>query len=214
MQTYEEAEFLASLLREQPYIRNLTISDNDCVPARDVSTYVDLDRFREVPDMYCFTEIRSWYKRVMDVKLNHLDQPWITVPPTEQPTSSKICICFTERYQPAIDPNALKPFANDLMFIGLPKEHKRFCSMYFSVDYRPVKSLKELLQYVSKSKGWVSNICGSYAAMEGAAIPRVLCVPPAGGDVRAYTPHGKCIIDNAKLVKSLEALLSTTSLAK
>ena len=214
MQTPAEAEFLASLLREQPYIRNLTIGDNDCVPARDVGIYINLDRFREVPVLDGHNEIRFWYRRIMDVRLTQIDKPWITVPASDQEPVDRICVCFTERYQPAIDPSVLKPFASKMIFIGLPKEHQRFCSMYFPVEYHAVNSLKELVQYVSKSYGWVSNICGNFAAMEGAAIPRVLCVPPAGGDVRTYTPHGKCVIENAKLLKAVETLLSTKPLAK
>lgn len=208
MQTHAEAEFLASLLRVQPYIRHLTIGDNDCIPASDVNIYIDLDRFRETQDMYSMSEIRGWYARIMPVKLDKLDQPWITVPDSGQPTIDKLCICLTERYKPAIDPAVLKPFADGLIFVGLPKEHQRFCSMYFPVEYHAVGSLLELLQYTSKSKGWVSNIGGNYAAHEGAAIPRILCLPVGGGDVRPYTPNGIAVMDNKKLIKNVEALLS------
>lgn len=205
-----EAEFLASILREQSYIRNLTISDKAAIPAKDVTRVIDLDRFRDVPEPYTLTEIRDWYKRIMPVTLRDKDKPWIHVPQIEQPKIDKVCICFTERYLPVIDPGVLAPLKDRLVFIGLPSEHKRFCAMYFSVDYHPVGSLKELLQYTSKSRGWCSNISGNYAAHEAAAIPRVLCLPGGlcHGDVRPTTPNGKAVLDNDKLLASVEALFS------
>jgi len=208
LQTPEEAEFVASVLREQPYIRHLTISSNDCIPAADVNTFIDLDRFRELPVLYG-GEIRTWYQSILPVKLDHLDRPWLAVPDSDMPASDKLCICFTERYQPCTDPGALKPFADSLVFVGLPKEHKRFCELYFPVEYHAVSSLKELLQYAMKSRGWCSNVSGNYAAMEAAAIPRILCLPGAAhGDVRPYTPNGIAVLDNHKLQRQVESLLS------
>ena len=209
MQTHAEAEFTASILRVQPYIRNITISDDDCVPLKDTTRVINLDRFRDVPEPYSLTECRYWYTRILPVKLNDIHKPWLTVPEATLPKLNKVCISFTERYQPNASPMALKPFADDLIFIGLPKEHKRFCSMYFDVPYHPVKDLVELLQFVKSTKGWCSNVSGVYAANEGAATPRVLCVPGGSyGDVRPYTPNGIAVVDDAKLVKCVEALFS------
>ena len=209
LQTHAEAEFLASILREQPYIRHLDIGDRECIPAADVNIYIDLDRFRDTQETATLSEIRRWYQRILPVKLEHLDQPWFTVPASDLPVTDKLCICFTERYQPCMNPAVLKPLADHLVFVGLPKEHRRFCELYFPVEYHPVASLKELLQYVAKSKGWCSNISGNYAAMEAAAMPRILCLPGGShGDVRPYTPNGCAVVDNHKLLQKAESLLS------
>lgn len=209
MQTHEEAEFVASILREQPYIRHLDIGDRECIPAADVNVYIDLDRFRDIPASLYWGDIRSWYKALLPVKLDHQDKPWFTVPSSDIPASDKLCICFTERYLPCMNPGVLKPLADQLIFVGLPKEHRRFCELYFPVEYHAVSSLKELLQYAAKSKGWCSNISGNYAAMEAAAIPRILCLPGGShGDVRPYTPNGYAVVDNHKLIKLAESLLS------
>lgn len=210
MQTPEEAEFLASILREQPYIRNITIGDNDCIPAADINIFIDLDRFRSLPSVYGYSEIRYWYTRILDIKDLDVTTPVLAIPDSELPHTNKLCLCLTERYQPKCDFHVLKPFADQLVFIGLPKEHRRFCELFFELPYRASSSLKELLQYTSKSKGWISNIGGLYAAHEAAAIPRILCLPDGTsyGDVRPYTPNGKGVIDNHKLIKQVESLLS------
>ena len=210
LQTPTEAAFLASILREQSYIMKLTIGDADYIPDRDVSVYINLDQFRWVPQIYEYSEIRYWYTRVLDIKDLDVFTPVFTIPYSDQPATDKLCICFTERYKPLIDPAVLKPFADQLVFIGLYKEHEHFCKEYVPVEYHPVTSLLELLQFVQHSKGWCSNISGNYAAMEASALPRILCLPGglSHGDVRCYCPNGKAVLDNHKLVDAVEALLS------
>ena len=213
-QTQAEAEFLASILREQPYIRNLTISDKECIPAPDVTNYINLDLFRELPEPYGLSEIRNWVYRLSSLKPDSFARPVLTVPPSDIPVMDKIAINFTNRYKPIIDPKVLKKYASKLVYIGMPREYDRFKTLYFKCEYHKTNSLKELLQYTSKCHGWISNVCGTFAAHEAAAIPRVLCLPGgAHGDVRTYTPNGISVVDNRKLIKAVESLLSRDPLA-
>ena len=204
-----EAEYVASILREQPYIRNLTISDEPCIPADDVSLFIDINLFRQRASAFAGREIREWpFYALSSMEPENLSAPWLTVPESDIAPTNKILICFTGRYKSAISPNALAPFKDKLVYVGLPREYDMFCSKYFKVDYQPVKSAKELLQIAEKSLGFIGNISGQYSFMEGAAIPRILCLPTGGGDVRPYTPNGKAVLDNKKLIKNVEALLS------
>lgn len=209
-----DAEFLASILREQPYIRNLTIGDKDPVPYADTTKLVDLNRFRTTFDIYPHIECRHWYERLFSFKLQGYDKAIFTVPESDIAPTDKLAICFTERYKPAISPMKLEPYKDKLVYVGLKSEWQRFCLNYFDVDYHLVISMKEMLQYTKKCYGFVCNICGSFAAHEAAAIPRILCLPKGGGDCRTYTPNGVGALDDYKLVKHVEALLSGVSLAK
>ena len=205
--TAAEAEYMATILREQPYIRNLTISDHDYIPAADVNVYVDLNLFRQRSSAFAGREIREWlFYSLSSMRPENLDKAWITVPASAIKPLDKVLICFTERYKPATSPMCLEPFKDNLLYIGLPKEHKRFCEQYFEVGFQPVQSAKEALQIASKSRGFVGNISGQFAYMESAAIPRVLCLPVGGGDVRCRTPNGTAAMDSSKLIKSVETL--------
>lgn len=210
----EEAEFLASILREQPYIRTLTIGDKEPIPAADITRYVDLNRFRTTFDIYQHLECRHWYERLFSFKLKDYDKPIFTVPEANIEPFKKLTICFTERYKPQVSPALLEPYKEQLVYVGLKSEWLRFCSNYFHVDFHAVGSLKEMLQYTKKSLGFVSNICGSYAAHEAAAIPRIICLPKGGGDVRPYTPNGVGVLDDYKFKHYVAALLSGGSLAQ
>ena len=168
----EEAEYLASILREQPYIRSVVITDKDPVPARDVTRVVDLNRFRTMPSVYGMTEIRHWVYRLSALKPEGFDKPIFTVPPSDIEPTNKLLLCVTGRYKPAASPKALEPYKDKLVYVGLKEEHAAFCREYFHVEYQPVKSAKELLQIAQKSLGYIGNISGQYSFMEAAAIPR------------------------------------------
>ena len=205
--TRENAEYIASIMREQPYIRNLTIGDAEYVPASDISRYIVLDLFRQLPEPYTFSEIRYWTYRLSSLKPVGLDRPVLTVPESDIEPTQKILICFTPRYKPAVSPMVLAPFRDHLLYVGLKSEYDKFCADYFDVDYRPVASGKEILQLAQKSAGYIGNISGQYALMEAAAIPRLLCLPPGGGDVRCYCPNGIGVMDKHKLLMGVESLL-------
>jgi hypothetical protein len=210
----KDAEFIASILREQPYIRNLTIGPDDCVPASDVTTYINLDLFRGTQPRYGNEEIREWYYRTSSLKPDGFDKKILTIPESNIPKHNKIVICFTARYKSAVSPTVLQKFADRLVYVGLPREYDMFCSKYFKVDYHPVQTLKDVLQYTEKGCGFIGNISGQYAAMELAKLPRILCLPVGGGDVRPYGPNGVAVMDSKKLIKSVEALFDRNTMAK
>lgn len=212
--TAKDAEFVASILREQPYIRNLTIGENDCIPAADVTSYINLDLFRSTQPSYGMEEIREWYYRLSSLKPEGFDKKILTIPPSDIPKHGKLIICFTGRYKPAVSPSVLQKYADRLVYVGLPREYDMFCSKYFKCEYHPVKTLKDVLQYTEKGCGFVGNISGQYAAMELAKLPRILCLPNGGGDVRPYGPNGVAVMDSKKLINSVEALFNAYKLAE
>ena len=208
-QTPAEAEFFASILREQPYIRSVGIGDAECVPAADITNYINLDLFRETPELYGLSEIRNWCYRLSSLKPDSFARQVLTIPPSDLKKQQKLCICFTGRYKPVINPGALQPIADKLVYVGLPREYDTFCSKYFKVDYKPVKSAKEMLQYIDSTCGFIGNISGSYALVECSKLPRILCLPGGShGDVRPYGGRAVAVLDNHKLLKEAKALLS------
>lgn len=212
--TAKDAEFVASILREQPYIRNLTIGPDECVPAQDVTGYINLDLFRSTQPRHATEEIREWYYRLSSLKPTGFDKKILTIPPSNKPRHNKLVICFTGRYKPAVSPSLLQKYADRLVYVGLPREYDMFCSKYFKCEYHPVNTLKDVLQYVQDGVGFIGNISGQYAAMELAKLPRILCLPVGGGDVRPYGPNGVAVIDKAKLMKSVDALFAKDKLAE
>ena len=210
----KDAEYIAPILRVQPYIRNLTIGPDECVPAPDVTSYVNLDLFRSTLPKHGSEEIREWYYRLSSLKPTGFDKKILTVPESDKPKHKKLVVCFTGRYKPAVSPSLLQKYADRLVYVGLPREYDTFCSKYFKCEYHPVRTLLDTLQYVQDGVGFIGNISGQYAAMELAKLPRILCLPVGGGDVRPYGPNGTAVMDKTKLYKAVDTLFATHTLAE
>ena len=180
MMSKADAEFTAPLLEAQPYINRVTITDN---PHVQNECYV-LDGFRRDMRRIIGKEIRTWYYGPRErIPEGEFSRPVLTVP-DHGAKIDKLAICFTPRYRQQFNLEPLREYRDKIVFVGLPTEHEAFCREHFSVDYAPVLNALELLQFVSACRGFVGNVSGTFAIMECAKIPRILCVEPNGGNVR------------------------------
>lgn len=175
-----DSEFIAPLLAAQPYIHDVRITADSRVPGE---CYV-LDGFRRYMRRVIGREIRSWYYGARErIPEGEFSRPVLTV--SEQPERlGVIAICFTPRYRPAFDLSPLRKSRADVIFVGLPSEHEAFCREYFPVYHYPVLDALDMLELVSACRGFVGNVSGTYAIMECAKIPRILCLEPNRGNVR------------------------------
>lgn len=180
MMEQADAEFLKPLLEAQPYIREVRITDN-----RRIDGYV-LDSFRRDMRRVIGREIRTWYYDPREpVQPSEFDRPVLTVPGAER--KPWIAVCFTPRYRQKFDLSPLRKYRDRLVFVGLPEEHRAFCRDVFPVEHNPVENALELLRFAASCRGFVGNVSGTFAIMECAKIPRILCLAPDGGNVM---PHG------------------------
>ena len=178
----EDAEFIRPLLEAQPYINTVEIESANRT-SRDV--YV-LDSFRQDMRRIIGKEIRTWYYHFREqIPDGEFDRQVLTLQETPR-KFERIAICFTPRYRQKFDLSPLKQYQDRLVFIGLPDEWRSFCSIWFSVDYKPVKDALEMLRFMRSCQCFVGNVSGTYAIAECAKVPRILCLEPNRGNVRVY----------------------------
>ena len=177
-----DAAFMLPLLLAQPYIRSVRITDGrDSLPTGTV----DLDAFREHFYEVCREEIRLWYYPHGTPPLQEFHEPVLSAPDQPEPCG-RFAICFTPRYRECFDVGILSPFRDDLVFVGLPSEHKDFCRRHFPVEYRPVADALEMLRFFQSCRGMIGNVSGTFAIAECAKIRRILCLEQNRNNVRVY----------------------------
>lgn len=202
MMTESDAAFFSPLLHAQPYISEVTVSTGfRCAKFRS------LDDFRDDMKRTQGREIREWYFDAAGIAPVSFDKPVLTIPDRPKPTHDRIAVCFTPRYRAALNPRALEPFRNKLVFVGLPTEHRAFCRDAFPVEYFPCVSMLEMLQFIASCRVFVGNVSGVFAAVECAKLPRILCTAPDGGNVRAYGQEGFEVRTGTELQKAVSYFL-------
>lgn len=202
----EDAEFIRPLLEAQPYINTVEIESANRT-SREV--YV-LDSFRQDMRRIIGKEIRTWYYHFREtIPDGEFDRPVLTLHETPK-KFERIAICFTPRYRQEFDLSPLKQYQDRLVFIGLPDEWRSFCSIWFSVDYKPVKDALEMLRFMRSCRCFVGNVSGTFAIAECAKVPRILCLEPNRGNVRVYN-NGFEVSNSSELEASLKHYMGELS---
>ena len=175
----QDARFLKPLLEAQPYINSVTITDKSRVPG---DVYV-LDSFRRDMRRVIGREIRTWYYDRETIPTAEFARPVLFY---EQPPErlDLIAVCFTPRYRQRFSLSPLASYRDRLVFIGLDAEYDAFCRDWFPIPHYPVLDALDLLELVASCRGFVGNVSGTFAIMECAKIPRILCLEPNRGNVR------------------------------
>lgn len=106
----------------------------------------DLTHFRQLMHNFSSGEIRAWYLVCSDEHVDlRLHEPMLVVDRGSKQSKGKVIICATERYFPAtVDLSCLKPFKNNLLFLGLPSEHDAFEKKYFEIEWIPTNDALSL----------------------------------------------------------------------
>ena len=101
-------------------------------------------------------------------------RPTIKVEPNRQ-FRDKIVLAKTSRYcNVFLDWTILKPFAKDIIMVGLEEEWKDFCSQYCKVDFYKCKDALDAAQMIAGAKFMIANQCGLYSLAEQMKTPRIL----------------------------------------
>lgn len=165
-------DFLEPLLKDTGLFDHITNSTQ--VPP----ICMNLDDFRNIGINFYSGDIRSWYYNLTTAHLPQAFEKKILFPKVDDRFKDKLIICMTNRYQNCfINYNDLKEFENDLVFIGLEKEHQLFCEKYFPIQYHKVKNGLEVAGLIEGSKGFIGNQSGIYTIAELLKVPRVLVTP-------------------------------------
>ena len=171
----ENAEFVKPLLERQPFIRNVTISEE---PG---DGFVSLNSFRNGHISPFGCEIRDWYYNFSRATLPRAFWKKLIHVEPDPAYRDKILFTLTERYvNRGLDYLALKDFRDHLVFIGTDREYRAFQEKYFELDWaelKPEDSLLTVARYLAGAKGYISNQSSFFALAELMKINRILLAP-------------------------------------
>jgi hypothetical protein len=193
------AHLIQPLLEAQPYIRRVIVGEPVEGPnLRDFSTF----RSGGLPWGVTLGQLQARWVGIEDgaIEFRH---PWLTAKPA-QGYADKLIVARSSRYQNFMFPwKEIVQFCGpDIVFIGLPEEHRAFCDSFGAVEYLPTKDLLEAATVISGAAGFIGNQSSPFNVAEGLKVPRVLecCLwtPDCcygGGDVQ-YVPGGALVLNH------------------
>lgn len=138
------------LLESQEYIHGFEIWDGQHID-------FDLEDVRIKNKEVLSGGLIHYWPMLIIPELNcDLSVPWLKVEPIE---SNKICINFTERYRRnKIHYLFLSEHQKDLVFLGLPHEHKEFCEQWgMNIEYKQVEDFLELAKIIAGCRFFMGN---------------------------------------------------------
>ena len=169
--TQSASDFMLPLLQQQGFTVTHTLKEN-LMPG-----YIDLDNFRSPLICHKGGDIREWYYQLL---LQHLPKDFsrklFEVRPNRHPQlKDKVILIKTPRYlNPFIDWKQLEAVKDNLVFMGLPVEHRNFCQEFFPVQYLEVEDGIDAAEKMVSAKGVVGNASGLYTLAECLKVPRIL----------------------------------------
>lgn len=170
-------EMMAPLLEEQEFINIVYSIDFHEYDNYKDKIQVHLEWFRENQIGLPNFSINRWYFYVYPDLTCDLSGIWLDVPHVEKNFAvDKIIITRSERYtNPSIDYSFLKPYEDDLVFCGTPREWNNFCMTYdLNVRKMHIDNFLELAQAINQCRFHISNQTQAFQLSEGLKVPRIL----------------------------------------
>jgi len=200
--THGLAEMIKPLLEIQPYIGEVTISET--IP----EDYYNLDDFRKLNIKWESGSITQWYYPLMPEILNlyRPEMPWL-IPTEDIDCNDKIVVFRSDRYQrKEVNLSSLKKYKDDIIFLGLPQEHKTFQREVCECYYSPVDNFLQTLNIINSSKLVVGNQTGLFSLAE--AINKDRCLETSFECPNVVMSGGRyfSIISEQQLEKTLAEL--------
>ena len=193
------AHLIRPLLEAQPYIREVIVGE----PPQEAELY-DFSTFRSggIPWGVTLGALQAKWVGI-PTGTTDFTTPWLTAKPA-QGYSDKLIVARSSRYQNFMFPwKKIVQFCGpDIVFIGLPDEHKAFCESFGNVEYRLTKDLLEAATVISGAAGFIGNQSSPFNVAEGLKVPRILecCLWATdccyGGGGVQYVPDGALVLNH------------------
>lgn len=116
--------------------------------------------------------------------------PWLMIQGND---NGLIVISRTGRYNnPTFPWNRLvQLYKSRMIFLGLPEEHKKFCTDFGEVPYQPTLDLLEAAKWISGSQCFIGNQSSLYAIAEGIKHRRICEVAPDSWSQNVFLDGGQ-----------------------
>lgn len=164
-------EMMIPLFKSQDFINECKAWDGEDLP------FVNLALIRESYVGMPSFSINRWYFYIFPDLACDLSKVWLNVPDGENDaTKGKIVITRSERYtNERIDYSFLKPYEEDIVFIGTMREYNNFCMRYdLNIKKVNVRDFLEMAQLIKTCKFHITNQTQAFQLSEGQKVPRIL----------------------------------------
>lgn len=163
-------EMMIPLLKAQEFI-------NDVKLWEDEPFDIDLGNMRDTDVGMPSFSINRWYFYILPDLACDLSGIWLDVPKTDRDLAKgKIIVTRSERYlNPTIDYGFLKPYEDDILFVGTMREYNVFCMGYdLNIRKLHINNFLELAQAINQCKFHITNQTQAFQLSEGLKRPRIL----------------------------------------
>lgn len=111
-----------------------------------------------------------WTRVVID-----LSKPWLAVEP-DPCSADKIVVNRCPRWEGWFFPwrQIVQVFQDDLLFVGLPEEHRAFCEEFGAIRYCPIHDLHDAARLIAGCEMFIGNQSSCNAIAEGLHKRKVL----------------------------------------
>lgn len=181
-------EMMIPLFKAQDFISECCVWNNEPV-------HCDLNRMRETFVNMPNGCISRWQFYTWPELACDLSEVWMTAPKTKKDfAKGKIIITRTERYtNPNISYSFLKPYENDILFVGTDLEYGIFNLRYkLNVRRLIINNFLELAQALKQCRFHLSNQTQAFQISQGLKIPRIVELCSFAPNV---IPYGKKAYD-------------------
>lgn len=203
MQNQYSYQMLKPLIESQPYIDKF-------VPWKGENIIVDLDITRVMNINLPHGNIGRWASYVFPDMAPDLSIPWINLGDfhVDPDVMDKILINRTSRYQNGlINYFILRKYKEQLLFVGMPEEHKRFCEEWdIDIPHYQVSDFLQLACAIKSCKFFIGNQSMCFAIAEAVKAPRILEIFPFAPNVMVSGKDGYDFINQAGLEYFIEYL--------
>jgi hypothetical protein len=180
--TKRDYDNIRPLLMAQPYIY-------DVQPWVDQKFAVDLDLPYKVDVNIPYGYIPRWFSHCFPDMASDLGEKWLETHKSDMYRNT-VVINRTSRYtNPIINYKFLKPYQNDIVFVGHIDEYLKFCKENdLDVLRFEAADLFDVAFIINSCKFFIGNQSLCFAIAEGLKVPRVL---EASATLPNVIPHGK-----------------------
>lgn len=122
--------------------------------------------------------------------------PWLTVTPSPETKGRRIIVRsprYNNRYFPHEKIKEL--YADSLLFLGLPEEHKAYCDTFGQVEYRRTENLLEAAELIAGSELLISNQTAMLWVGHALGHPRLVEVSTATADSVVLSGYVQYCVD-------------------
>lgn len=166
---------LSPLLLYQEYVATFLEWDNH-------ETNFDFDVLRMQDTTMPYGSLNRHAMYIFPDMATDLSKKWLTIPDkTDERAKGKILINRTERYNNMlISYNFLREYGDNVLFVGLPNEHKIFCEQNnLNIERLEAKDYLEIAIALQSCKFYIGGQSSIFQVAEGLKINRVLevCKP-------------------------------------